>query len=107
MSELVDSLTGKIPAALHEVCRLGWTLNQRAADVLAYFDRPGTSTFRPRPSTAGWSICAGPTTPSITSPGPYSYSRPECSDPDYTLNREKPFTFMHGLPAPPFVLEVL
>jgi transposase len=43
MSDLIDSLSGKIPAVLREVRRLGRTLNRRAADVLAYFDRPGTS----------------------------------------------------------------
>ncbi|MEZ0164741.1 ISL3 family transposase [Kineococcus sp. LSe6-4] len=43
MGELIDSLRGRIPTALREVRRLGRTLNQRAADVLAYFDRPGTS----------------------------------------------------------------
>lgn len=44
MRELIDSLDTKIPATLREVRRLGRTLNQRAADVLASFDRPGTST---------------------------------------------------------------
>jgi transposase len=43
MRALIDSLAAKIPACLVEVRRLGRTLNQRAADVLAYFDRPGTS----------------------------------------------------------------
>ena len=32
-----------VPAALTEVITLGRTLKKRAADVLAYFDRPGTS----------------------------------------------------------------
>ena len=32
-----------MPAALTEVITLGRTLNKRAADILAYFDRPGTS----------------------------------------------------------------
>jgi transposase len=32
-----------VPAGLPEMSRLGRTLKQRAADVLAYFDRPGTS----------------------------------------------------------------
>ena len=32
-----------MPAALVELRSLGRTLKQRAADVLAYFDRPGTS----------------------------------------------------------------
>ena len=31
------------PAALTELITLGRTLKKRAADVLAYFDRPGTS----------------------------------------------------------------
>jgi transposase len=43
MRQLIDSLADGVPAALIELRRLGRTLNQRAADVLAYFDRPGTS----------------------------------------------------------------
>ena len=43
MSAVIDALREGIPTALVELHRLGRTLNQRAADVLAYFDRPGTS----------------------------------------------------------------
>ncbi len=43
MQQLIDTLSAVVPAALVEVRRLGRTLKQRAADVLAYFDRPGTS----------------------------------------------------------------
>ena len=43
MEKLIDSLSAGVPAALTEVIRLGRTLKQRAADVLAYFERPGTS----------------------------------------------------------------
>jgi transposase len=32
-----------VPTALQEVITLGRTLKKRAADILAYFDRPGTS----------------------------------------------------------------
>jgi transposase len=32
-----------LPTALREVITLGRTLKRRAVDVLAYFDRPGTS----------------------------------------------------------------
>jgi hypothetical protein len=32
-----------VPAALSEIRRLGRTLKRRAVDVLAYFERPGTS----------------------------------------------------------------
>ncbi len=43
MRKLIDTLATGVPAALLEVRTLGRTLKQRAADVLAYFDRPGTS----------------------------------------------------------------
>lgn len=43
MEKLINSLSVDVPAALAEVTTLGRTLKQRAADVLAYFDRPGTS----------------------------------------------------------------
>ena len=43
MGKLIQSVSHDVPAALTELRRLGWTLTQRAADVLAYFDRPGTS----------------------------------------------------------------
>ena len=43
MSTLIDSLSHGVPAALTELRRLGRTLQKRAADVLAYFDLPGTS----------------------------------------------------------------
>ena len=42
MQQLIDTLSAAVPAALVEVRTLGRTLKQRAADVLAYFDRPGT-----------------------------------------------------------------
>jgi transposase len=43
MQAVIDSLGHGVPAALTELHRLGRTLKRRAADVLAYFDRPGTS----------------------------------------------------------------
>lgn len=43
MTQLIESLTTAVPAALTEIRTLGRTLRKRAADVLAYFDRPGTS----------------------------------------------------------------
>jgi transposase len=43
MQQLIGSLSHGVPAALAEVITLGRTLKQRAADVLAYFDRPGTN----------------------------------------------------------------
>jgi len=43
MTKLIDALAHGVPAALSELVTLGRTLKKRAADVLAYFDRPGTS----------------------------------------------------------------
>ena len=43
MAALISTLSTRVPQALQEVITLGRTLTKRAADVLAYFDRPGTS----------------------------------------------------------------
>jgi transposase len=43
MRAVIDAVSSGVPAALTEIRRLGRTLKQRAADVLAFFDRPGTS----------------------------------------------------------------
>lgn len=43
MSNLIESVSSGVPTALKEDRRLGRTLKRRAADVLAYFERPGTS----------------------------------------------------------------
>jgi len=43
MQKVIDSLSTGVPAALTELRRLGRTLHRRASDILAYFDRPGTS----------------------------------------------------------------
>ncbi|GAA5008718.1 hypothetical protein GCM10023317_44470 [Actinopolymorpha pittospori] len=41
--QLIDSISTGVPKTLTEVITLGRTLKKRAADVPAYFDRPGTS----------------------------------------------------------------
>lgn len=43
MQHVIDSLTSGLPVGLEELRRLGRTLKQRADDILAFFDRPGTS----------------------------------------------------------------
>jgi len=43
MVSLIESVSRGVPKALTELTTLGRTLKKRAADVLAYFDRPGTS----------------------------------------------------------------
>jgi len=43
MGHLIDTVASGVPAALVEIRTLGRTLKKRAGDILAYFDRPGTS----------------------------------------------------------------
>jgi len=43
MTRLTDSVSHGVPAPLTDVLTLGRTLARRAADIPAYFDRPGTS----------------------------------------------------------------
>ena len=43
MARLIDSISTGVPKALVEITKLGRTLKKRAADVLAYVDRPSTS----------------------------------------------------------------
>lgn len=43
MNALITTISHGVPAALTELVKLGRTLKKRAEDILAYFDRPGTS----------------------------------------------------------------
>ncbi|WP_344672616.1 transposase, partial [Pseudoclavibacter caeni] len=43
MRAAIDSVSSGVPTMLTEARRLGRTLKQRAVDILAFFDRPGTS----------------------------------------------------------------
>ena len=43
MTTMIASVSHGVPGTLTEVTTLGRTLKKRAEDVLAYFDRPGTS----------------------------------------------------------------
>ena len=43
MEALIASISTGVPGVLKEIITLGRTLKKRAVDVLAYFDRPGTS----------------------------------------------------------------
>ena len=43
MQQLIGSISHSVPTVLREVIALGRTLKRPAVDVLAYFDRPGTS----------------------------------------------------------------
>ena len=43
LTKVIDSISAGVPTELSEITTLGRTLKRRSADVLAYFDRPGTS----------------------------------------------------------------
>ena len=43
MADLNQSVSAGVPTALADITTLGRTLAKRAGDVLAYFNRPGTS----------------------------------------------------------------
>jgi transposase len=43
LRKVIDSISSAVPKDLAELITLGRTLARRAGDVLAYFDRPGTS----------------------------------------------------------------
>ncbi len=58
MQAVIDTLVRGVPTALVELRKLGRTLKQRAGDVLAFFDCPGTATAPRRPSTDVSSTCA-------------------------------------------------
>ena len=91
MTKLIASVSRGVPTALSEVTTLGRTLKKRAADVLAYFDRPGTSDG-PTEAICDSNTYAAPHSGFATSPAtsPEASSRPAASDPDYTLDRDEP-----------------
>ncbi|SDB87331.1 Transposase [Raineyella antarctica] len=43
MQAVIEAISSGVPGALTEIITLGRTMTKRAADVLAYFERPGTS----------------------------------------------------------------
>ena len=43
LAKIITTISRDVPTALTELITLGHTLKKRALDVLAYFDRPGTS----------------------------------------------------------------
>jgi hypothetical protein len=81
-----------VPKPLNELIALGRTLKKRDLDVLAYFDRPGSSNG-PTEAINGRlehppRLRSASATSPTTSPG--VYSRPADSDPDYPHDSEEP-----------------
>ena len=93
MTSLIASVSQGVPTALSEVITLGRTLKKRADDVLAYFDRPGTSNGPTealngrlehlRGSALGFRNLTNYIARSLLETG---------SDPDYTLDCDEPLS---------------
>jgi transposase len=92
MEQLIAPVSSGVPTALTEIVTLGRTLKQRAADVLAYFDRPGTSNGPTEAINGRVEHLRGSASASATSPTTSrdACSRPEASDPDYTVDWDEP-----------------
>jgi len=75
---------------LTEAVTLGRTLKQRAADVLAYFDRPGTSNGPTEAINGRLEHLRGSALGfrNLTNYIARCYSKPADSDPNYTLTRK-------------------
>jgi transposase len=92
MQQLINSVAHAVPTALSEIITLGRTLKKRAADVLAYFNRPGTSNGPTeaingrlehlRGSALGFRNLTNYIARSLLETGGFR--------PDYTLDREEP-----------------
>ena len=92
MAALIATLSTGVPKPLQELITLGRTLKKRAADVLAYFDRPGTSNGPTEAINGRLEHLRDPPSDFVTSPttSPDHYWKPADSGLDYTLNHEEP-----------------
>jgi hypothetical protein len=102
MNDVIQVLADAVPAGLTKLAQLGATLNRRADDVLAYFDRPHTSNGPTEAINGRLDTSAAPPSASATSPttSPDHYSGPEGSGRDYTLDCEEPVSALERSPAP-------
>jgi hypothetical protein len=92
MRAVIAAVSGGVPTSLTELLRLGWTLRLRAADVLAFFDRPAHRTGQQRQSTVASKTSAAPPSTTATSPTTSQdvYPRPVAPNPTYTIDCDEP-----------------
>ena len=110
MVALIDTLRHGVPAALTELITPGRTLTKSAADVLAYFDRPGTSNRPTEPingrlehlrgSALGFRNLTNYIARCLLETGGFR--------PDYALDRDEPVCGQAsaGIVTPPSLLEL-
>jgi hypothetical protein len=91
MAALITTQSSGVTKALQELITLGRTLKKRAAEVLAYFDRPGTSNGPTEAIHGRLEHLRGPAFGSATSPTTslHPYWRPADSN-SITLDRDEP-----------------
>jgi hypothetical protein len=94
LTNTIAAISAAVPAALTELITLGRTLKRRAGDVLAYFDRPGTSNGPTEAINGRLEHLRGSASASATSPTTSQdhHSKPAASDPDYTLVPDEPIS---------------
>lgn len=99
MEALIASISSGVPNVLDEVITLGRTLKKRATDVLAYFDRPGTSNGPTQALNGRLEHLRGSALGfrNLTTTSPDHCSRPADSDPNYTLHCEEPLLSAYPL----------
>lgn len=92
MASLIGSLSNGVPKALIELTTLGRTLKKRADDVLAYFDRPGTSNGPTEAINGRLEHLRGSALGfrNFTNSSPGACSKLVGSDRDYTLDSDEP-----------------
>ena len=92
MQKLIDTLSHGVPAAVRELVTLGRSLRRRAGDVLAYFDRPGSSNGPTEAINGRLEHLRGSALGSrnLTNYVARSLLDPAASDPDYTPDCEEP-----------------
>ena len=80
---VIDTVRDGVPAALTSICKLGKTMEHLAANVLAFFDRPGTSNDATEAVNGHLEHLRAriPQLHELTSPG--RFSMPEDSDRSY------------------------
>jgi transposase len=94
MTRLINSISHNVPAALSEVVTLGRTLTRRAGDILAYFDRPGTSNGPTEAINGRLEHLRGTALGfrNLTNYVARSLLETEDSDPNYTVDCDEPIT---------------
>jgi transposase len=92
MQQLIGAISHSVPTALREVITLGRTLKRRAVDVLAYFDRPGTTNGPTEAINGRLEHLHGSALGfrNLTNYIARSLLETGGSGPDYTLNHEEP-----------------